>query len=144
MEHSERDTTLTGRRYPVAGVRRSYRKGFLSGFRYAGDGLRYAFLSQPNFRFHLAMTVAVVLLGAWLNLSVETWALLAMTVGGVLVTEMLNTAAEALVDLVSPEYHPLAKQIKDLMAGAVLVAALVSVTVGLLVLGPPLWRLVFP
>jgi diacylglycerol kinase len=65
--------------------------------------------------------------------------LLALTIGSVLVMELLNTAAETLVDLVSPDYNPLAKRVKDLMAAAVLVAALVSIVVGISVLGPPLW-----
>ena len=56
---------------------------------------------------------------------------------------MLNTVAEALVDLVSPGYHPLAKVVKDVTAAAVLLAAIISVIVGLLVLGPPLWVQVF-
>jgi len=68
-----------------------------------------------------------------------SWASLTLTIGSVLVAELLNTAAETLVDLVSPEYHPLAKRAKDMMAGAVLVMAITSVVVGLCVLGPPLW-----
>ena len=111
----------------------------MSGFRYAGEGLHYAFTSQRNFRFHLSAALAVTLLGIWLRLPLQSWALLALTIGSVVVMELLNTAAETLVDLVSPDYHPLAKQVKDLMAAAVLVAALVSVVVGVAVLGPPLW-----
>ncbi|MBU0703317.1 MAG: diacylglycerol kinase family protein, partial [Chloroflexi bacterium] len=57
----------------------------------------------------------------------------------VLVSEMLNTVAETLVDLISPSHHPLAKVVKDVTAGAVLLAAIISVVVGLVVLGPPLW-----
>jgi len=63
-----------------------------------------------------------------------------LTIGVVLVSEMLNTVAETLVDLVSPGYHPLAKVVKDVTAGAVLLAAIISIAVGLLVLGPPLWE----
>jgi diacylglycerol kinase len=97
-------------------------------------------MTQRNFRVHLAISVMVVALGMWLGLTLEDWALLALTIGAVLVTEVFNTAAERLVDLVSPDYHPLAKQVKDLAAGAVLVAAIISVIVGLLILGPPLWQ----
>jgi diacylglycerol kinase (ATP) len=111
----------------------------LSGFRYAGEGLQYAFSSQRNFRFHLSAAVVVMVLGFWLRIPLQSWAFLALTIGSVLVMELLNTAAETLVDLVSPEYNPLAKRVKDLMAAAVLVAALVSILVGLVTLGPPLW-----
>ncbi|MCU0520214.1 MAG: diacylglycerol kinase family protein [Anaerolineae bacterium] len=116
-----------------------HRNGFLSGFRYAVGGLRYAIDTQPNFRTHIAVSIAVVLLGLWLRLSFPSWAVLALTIGGVLATEMLNTAIETTVDLASPDDHVLAKQAKDLAAAAVLLAALTSVIVGLVVLGPPLW-----
>lgn len=111
---------------------------FLGSFRYAWDGLVYVFRSQRNFRVHLVVALLVAALGLWLGLPTTSWAVLAVTVGIVLVAEIFNTAAEALVDLVSPDYHPLAKQVKDLTAGAVLVFAIVSVAVGLLILGPPL------
>lgn len=111
----------------------------LDSFRHAGEGLRYALRTQRNTRIHLAVTAVVIVLGLWLGLSATEWAVLALTVGFVLVGEMLNTVAETLVDMVSPGYHPLAKVVKDVTAGAVLLAAIVSVVVGLLVLGPPLW-----
>ena len=98
----------------------------------------YVFHSQRNFRVHLVIAIVVGLVGLWLRLPVLSWAILTLTVGSVLVIEIFNTAAESLVDLVSPDYHPVAKRVKDLTAGAVLVAAIVSVVVGLLILGPPL------
>ncbi len=118
---------------------------FLEGFKYAGEGLLYAIRTQRNFRIHLFAALFVTLLSFWLRLPPRDWALLVLTIGIVLVAEMFNTAAEVLVDLVSPDYHLLAKHVKDLAAGAVLVMALVSVVVGLAILGPPLlWRLGFP
>ena len=111
----------------------------MSGFRFAGEGLRYSFQTQPHFRFHTAAAIGVVALGAWLALPLSAWVVLCLTIGGVLVTELLNTAVETLVDLVSPEDHLLAKHAKDLAAAAVLIAAMASVVVGILVLGPPLW-----
>jgi diacylglycerol kinase len=68
------------------------------------------------------------------------WAVLATTMALVLILEGLNTAIESAVDLAMPRQHPLAKACKDLAAGMVLVAAIVAVTVGLLILGPPLWQ----
>jgi len=108
-------------------------------FRFAFSGLWYALRTQRNVRIHLAIAAAAVVLGLWLGLSSTRWAVLALTIGFVLASEMLNTVAETLVDLVSPGYHPLAKVIKDVTAAAVLLAAIISVIVGLLVLGPPLW-----
>ena len=96
--------------------------------------------TQRNTRIHLAVAVAVAGLGLWLDLAPIQWAVLVLTIGVVLVSEMLNTVAETLVDLVSPGYHPLARVVKDVTAGAVLLAAIISIVVGLLVLGPPLWE----
>ncbi len=95
--------------------------------------------TQRNTRIHLIIAAAAIALGVWLGLSLTQWAVLTLTIGFVLVSEMLNTVAETLVDMISPDYHPLAKIIKDVTAGAVLLTAIVSVIIGLLVLGPPLW-----
>jgi diacylglycerol kinase len=118
-------------------------RNFVESFRFAFSGLWYALRTQRNTRIHLAIGAVAVALGLWLNLSPAEWAVVVLTIGFVLVSEMLNTVAETLVDLISPGYHPLAKVIKDVTAGAVLLAAVVSIAVGLLVLGPPLWRLLF-
>lgn len=154
MGYTERNSPFAGRRYPFAGVTTSktpdgatggqFRTTVLASFRYAWAGVVYAVTTQRNFRIHLAAMLAVVVLGAWLRLPLVAWGILLLTFGSVLVTEMFNTAAEALVDLVSPDYHPLAKLVKDLAAGAVLIAAWIAALVGLIVLGPPLWaRLAF-
>jgi diacylglycerol kinase len=115
-------------------------KNIIESFRFAFAGLWYALRTQRNTRIHLTIAVAVVTLGAWLGLSLTHWALLTLSIGFVLVGEMLNTVAETLVDLISPDYHPLAKIVKDVTAGAVLLTAIISVVVGLLILGPPLWE----
>jgi diacylglycerol kinase len=118
-------------------------RNLLESFRFAFAGLWYTLRTQRNVRIHLCIAAVVVALGLWLNLSASQWALLTLTIGFVLVSEMLNTALEKLVDLVSPDYHPLAKVVKDVVAGVVLLTAIASVIVGLLVLGPPLWARVF-
>lgn len=115
-------------------------RNILESFRFAFVGLWYALRTQRNTRIHLSIAAAVVVVGLCLNLSHVEWAVLTLTIGFVLVSEMLNTVAETLVDLISPGYHPLAKIVKDVTAGAVLLTAIVSVVVGLLVLGPPLWK----
>jgi undecaprenol kinase/diacylglycerol kinase (ATP) len=118
-------------------------RNIIDSFRHAFAGLWYALRTQRNTRIHLIIAACVVALGLWLGLSYAQWAVLVLTIGFVLVSEMLNTVAEALVDLVSPDYHPQAKIVKDVTAGAVLLGAIISVLVGLLVLGPPLWVRIF-
>jgi diacylglycerol kinase len=118
-------------------------RNLADSFRHAFAGLWYTLRTQRNARIHLAIAAGVVALALWLGLSYAQWAVLALTIGFVLVSELLNTVAETLVDLVCPEYHPQAKIVKDVTAGAVLLGAILAVVVGLLVLGPPLWARIF-
>jgi diacylglycerol kinase len=81
------------------------------------------------------------MLMAWyLHVSARDWAILLLTIALVWTAEFINTALEAVVDLASPQQHPLAKVGKDVGAAAVLIAALTSILIGLLILGPPLWE----
>jgi diacylglycerol kinase len=118
-------------------------RNLVESFRFAFAGLWYALRTQRNTRIHLTIAAGAIALGLWLGLTTTQWAVLALTIGFVLVSEMLNTVAETLVDLISPGYHPLAKTIKDVTAAAVLLGAIIAVIVGLLILGPPLWARVF-
>ena len=113
---------------------------FMVSLKCAFAGLRYAFSTQRNFRFHLFAAVIVMITALWLKVSLSGWVALILTVSSVLVIELLNTAVEVIVDFISPEYHPLAKTAKDLAAGAVLLVAITAVLVGIVVLGPPLWQ----
>jgi diacylglycerol kinase len=99
--------------------------------------------TQPNVRIHALATFCVVMLGAWLGLSRVEWAVLTLTIGMVWTAEFFNTAFEAVIDLASPEIHPLARIGKDVSAAAVLMAAITSVIIGLIILGPPLWAKLF-
>jgi diacylglycerol kinase len=112
----------------------------LSAFRHAFHGWWYVIRTQENAWFHAVASVAVFTVAVWLGLSLTEWAIIFLTVAMVWMAEFINTSIEATVDLASPEIHPLAKVGKDVGAAAVLVAALNSVVVGLLVLGPPLWE----
>ena len=112
-------------------------------FGYAFEGWRYLLRHEHNAWIHAFLTIAVIAMGAWLRVSRTDWALLVLAMGLVWMGELLNTAIEALVNLTSPEPHPLAKVAKDTAAGAVMAAALAALIVGLLVLGPPLWEKVF-
>ncbi len=115
----------------------------LHSFKYAFEGIWYVLRSQRNAKIHLGVTLAVILLGLFLRLSALHWAVLLVTIGMVFAAEMFNTVIESLIDLVSPNYHPLAKIAKDAAAGAVFILAMMSVLVGLLVLGPPLWIIIW-
>jgi diacylglycerol kinase (ATP) len=112
-------------------------------FRHALAGLDYLFRTQPNAYLHLAITLAVVVVGVWVRLPARDWAVIALTVGLVFAAEAFNTALEAAVDLVNLERHPLAQVAKDVGAGAVTLAAIAAVVVGALLLGPPLWGRLF-
>ncbi len=122
---------------PPAPPRR--RHGLLVSFSFAFAGIGYLFRTQRNARIHVAAAAVVCLLAAWLRVTRVEWAILVLTIACVLILEGLNTALEAVVDLASPQIHPLAKIAKDVTAGMVLIAAIAAVIVGLLILGPPLW-----
>jgi diacylglycerol kinase len=113
--------------------------GLIASFGCAFAGLWHVIKTQRNMRIHLVVAAAVVAVGLGLRLDWTRWAVLALTMGFVVVAEMFNTVAEAALDAATPYYHPLVRVAKDVAAGAVLVTALVSTGVGLLVLGPPLW-----
>ena len=108
-------------------------------FGHAFRGWGHVLKTQQNAWIHSLIAAIVVVMGLWLELPVSDWAILVLTIAMVFTAEFINTAIEAIVDLASPSYHPLAKVGKDVGAGAVLVAALAAIVVGLLILGPPLW-----
>lgn len=110
---------------------------FADSFRWAGQGILFCIRNERNFRIHLVAAFYVVVLAALLKLDGLHFAALSITIGNVFVMELLNTAVEAVVDLASPQKHPLAKTAKDVAAGAVLVSAIVSVSVGLFLLWQP-------
>ncbi|KUG05953.1 diacylglycerol kinase family protein [Solirubrum puertoriconensis] len=116
----------------------------VASFGYALQGIGEALKSEPHLRFHALATVAAVALGAWLQLPRYDWALVVLAIGAVWTAELMNTAVESIVDLVSPDFHVLAGRAKDVAAGAVLLASLAAVVVGLLVFGPPLWAKLLP
>ncbi len=122
--------------------------GFLhsraQSFGHAARGWWYVVRTQRNAWIHVGITTAVVILSAWLGLGARDWAVIVTVTALVFITEFLNTAIEVVVDLASPQIHPLAKVAKDVGAGAVLLAAIAAVLVGLLVLGPPLWAKLSP
>jgi diacylglycerol kinase (ATP) len=118
-----------------------YLTGRLRSFGHAFRGLKVLLQSQHNARIHAVATILVVAAGAFLRLSSTEWALIALAIVCVWATEALNTAIEFVLDLVSPELHPLAAKAKDVAAAAVLIAAFGSAVVGGFVFGPYLLRM---
>lgn len=109
-------------------------------FQHAFRGWWYVIRTQRNAWLHAVITSLVVVAAFLLHLPLRDWAILLVTIALVWTAEFINTALEAVVDLASPQNHPLAKVGKDVGAAAVLIAALTSILVGLLILGPPLWE----
>lgn len=115
--------------------------GFLRSFGYAIEGIVHVLKTQRNMKVHLTATLVVATVGLFLRLSLYEWLAVSFTIFFVLAAECINTAIEAIIDLVSPKAHPLAKIAKDCAAGAVLLAAINSVVVALLVFGPKIGKL---
>jgi diacylglycerol kinase len=105
---------------------------------YALAGWLYMLRYQKNTRIMAVASIAIFLVGLWLSIDATSWAILVVAITGVWMAEFLNAAVEAVVNLASPEFHPMAKVAKDVAAAAVLLGAVASVLIGLLVLGPPL------
>lgn len=108
-----------------------------ASFKYAWQGVKYAFVTQRNFRIHTFMTMVALALGFYLRATTVELALITLTCAMVMVLELLNTALESVVDLtVKQSYHELAKIAKDCAAGAVLIASLASLLVAGFILLP--------
>jgi diacylglycerol kinase (ATP) len=118
---------------------KSFFRSRVNSFRYAFQGWFHVLRTQQNVWIHGAVAIVVFILALWLRLPPRDWAVLILTSGMVFAAEFMNTAIEAVVDLASPDKHPLAKIGKDVGAAAVLVAAIAAILIGLLLLGPPLW-----
>jgi len=116
------------------------RSNFWRSFVFAGQGVWHAMRNQRNMRVHLAAATAAVVAGLVLRISAVDWACVLTAIGLVLTAEMLNTVVEALVDLSTDEYHPLAKIAKDTAAGAVLISSAAALGVGIAVFLPRLFR----
>ena len=110
-------------------------------FKYAWQGASYAFRTQRNFRIHVVLGTVALSAALLLHLTPVEVAIICLTCGAVLAMELINTALESIVDLtVQQSYHELAKIAKDCAAAAVLMSALISVSVAVCLLMPPLWQ----
>ena len=110
----------------------------LRSFRFAGEGIYSFILKEHNAMLHFMATIAVITLGVLTGLSLGEWMAILLSIGLVWVAEMFNTCIEKLIDFIAPGYHQQIKFIKDVAAGAVLVAALIAFAIGLIVFIPHL------
>lgn len=107
-------------------------------FRFAATGMVQALRSERNMRIHIAVAILAVLLSYALGLGRLETVIVVLATVIVIVAEMVNTALEHLVDMVTAEYHPLAAKVKNIAAGAVLTAAVGAAVVGIMIFGPRL------
>lgn len=118
-------------------------KKVIKSFSYALQGISHALTKERNLKIHLSFTVLVVILGFLFSISKIEWLFILVAIGGVVTLELMNTAIERVVDLVTKEYHPLAKQAKDTAAGAVFIYAILAVIIGGTIFIPKIWSVLF-
>lgn len=116
------------------------KKDWLTTFKNAFNGCFYAFKTQKNFKIHLGLSLFVLILAVWLKISLTKFLFLVLAITFGLTAEMVNTAFEKTVDLITEEYHPKAKIAKDVSAGMMLVVSIGLAILGALILLPPLWQ----
>lgn len=116
-------------------------KKLINSFKYAFKGIVSSIKSERNMKIHFTMMILVIIAGILLNISMWEWITCFILFGLVISLEMINTAIEIVVDMISPEYNLKAGHVKDIAAGAVLVNAIVAFIVGLLIFLPKIIRL---
>jgi diacylglycerol kinase (ATP) len=118
---------------------REFLQSRYQAFHHAFSGLKYVLQTQRNAWLHAVATLLVVIFAFWLEITLQDWTILILTIGTVWTAEFINTSLESVVNLASPNKHPLAKVGKDVGAAAVLVASISAAIIGILILGPPLY-----
>nr|WP_223280549.1 diacylglycerol kinase [Virgibacillus halodenitrificans] len=111
------------------------------GFTFAWNGLKEVTRTERNFRIHLFITALVLTIGFLVELNWLEWCIVIFAIGFVLVTEVTNSAIEKMIDYLNPAIHPSAKIIKDMAAGAVLIAAIIAALIGLIIFLPKIYTL---
>lgn len=107
-------------------------------FKYAFNGLKLFFRNDHNGRLHLFAAIVAIMFSWLLKISAMEWAVILVVITAVIATEVVNAAIEKLADVVSPNYHPKIKIVKDLAAGAVLMTAFLALAVGGIIFIPKL------
>lgn len=118
----------------------SFRR-LLHSFKYATNGLFYVIRNEQNMKIHITMSIVVILLAFILKIPAVQWIILLIVIGIVLSLEAMNTAIERTIDLVTEDFHPLAKVAKDAAAASVFIFSIVAAIVGVIIFLPPLLKL---
>lgn len=108
----------------------------LKSFQHAIHGVLSSIRSERNMRIHVLASIVVIACGCFYHIQKQEWLILFLTMGGVIALEMMNTAIEKTVDLVTNEYRELAKQAKDIAAGAVFLFSCIAVIIGCMIFLP--------
>lgn len=114
----------------------------INKFKVAFNGLKIVFKEESSFRYQFFILLMVVVVGLWLGLNSIEWLVIIGVSATVFTFEIMNTAVENIIDILYPNYHENAKKIKDISAGAVLVAALGALIIGLFIFIPKLIELI--
>ncbi|MGE8206207.1 diacylglycerol kinase family protein [Heyndrickxia sp. NPDC080065] len=118
------------------------KRRFWSSFSFAFQGIFHALITERNFQFHSVVSVIVIIISFLLNISKIEWMFIILCIFGMLVLELINTAFERAVDLITNTYHPLAKQAKDVAAAAVFCYSVMTVIIGCIIFIPKLVRII--
>jgi len=116
---------------------------FVNSFINSFNGLKYAYTHEQSLIIHIFLTIVVIASGVYFELSGTHWILVLFAIAMIVVTELLNTAIEAVVDLVTEEYHPLAKVAKDCASASVFIISLIAASIWLYVFLPKIIKLFF-
>lgn len=108
----------------------------IKSFDFALQGIKTFFVTQHNSWIHLLATILAVTLGYFLNLSSVEWLFVITAIAIVFITEVLNTAIEFLCDKLTTDFDPTIKKVKDISAGAVLIASIMALLIGLIIFVP--------
>lgn len=106
------------------------------GFKYAWTGLTIAFKQEKNFRIHLGFTVIVLLFSLFLQINKLEWLFIIFAIAMVIITELINSVVERLIDYLKPKRHVRAREIKDMSAGFVFIAVIIAVIIGTVIFLP--------
>lgn len=116
-------------------------KRLVNSFKYAFQGLKYAFKYEQNILVHALATILVILAGFCFKLSSLEWIAIFLIIGLVIATELINTSIEATIDLITDQVHPLAKVAKDTAAAAVLTFGITAIIIGLIIFIPKIMEM---
>ncbi|HHU54843.1 MAG TPA: diacylglycerol kinase family protein [Mollicutes bacterium] len=117
-------------------------KRFFNSFKYSWDGLKYAYKYEQSLTIHFGVALIVIIAGTILKINLTEWLLCLLLMGIVMATELINTSLEAVIDLVCPKIHPLAKIAKDTASAAVFVFSIVAFISGMIIFVPKIMLIV--